>query len=164
VGALGPPGWGGIDSLGRARPPFLLHYLQHDAAASPPPSHRHPPPPPWRAALPAGSQFSDGFAGEMAFAGDMPMMGRPGSFAFVSRPYIWPPPWLICPAQQTRPDSVLLSYASLPAGTHTVTLKAVAATPGTFALPPVKAYATGGCTPGRQEVAACLGGRRWLHA
>ncbi|KIY93105.1 hypothetical protein MNEG_14857 [Monoraphidium neglectum] len=43
---------------------------------------------------------------------------------------IWPP-WPVCPAQETLPAV---------AGTHSIKFKAIAATPGTFVLPPVKAY------------------------
>jgi hypothetical protein len=53
---------------------------------------------------------------------------------------IWPP-WPVCPAQQTMPAVVTLRYDFLSAGAHTVRFKAVAATPGDFLLPPVKAYA-----------------------
>lgn len=52
----------------------------------------------------------------------------------------WWRPWPMCPAQETLPAMVKLSYAFMPAGTHTVQLKAIAATAGVFVLPPVKAY------------------------
>lgn len=74
----------------------------------------------------------------------MPVAIRGGKMSMsMSMPsrFYWPPPWLICPVQQTRPNTVLFSYSSLPAGSHTISFKAVAATSGKFALPPVKAYA-----------------------
>lgn len=53
----------------------------------------------------------------------------------------WYWPWPLCPVQQTRPQRVTFEWQRLLAGTHVVALRAVAATPGTFALPPAKAYA-----------------------
>ncbi|KXZ55787.1 hypothetical protein GPECTOR_2g1337 [Gonium pectorale] len=47
----------------------------------------------------------------------------------------------MCPSQETRPSRVTFSYAGLSAGTSTVTIRAVAATAGTFVLPPVRAFA-----------------------
>ncbi|EFJ40250.1 hypothetical protein VOLCADRAFT_99980 [Volvox carteri f. nagariensis] len=47
--------------------------------------------------------------------------------------------WPVCPAQETRPSLVTFSYAALRAGTTTATVKAVAATAGTFVVPPVRA-------------------------
>jgi hypothetical protein len=51
--------------------------------------------------------------------------------------------WWWCPQTQVAPAAVRVSYYNLPAGTATVSFKATAATPGTFTLPPVKAYAVG---------------------
>lgn len=48
--------------------------------------------------------------------------------------------WYWCPAVEVRPSNVTVRYSTLPAGTASVSFKAVAATMGTFALPPVKAY------------------------
>jgi hypothetical protein len=63
----------------------------------------------------------------------MPMLGgSSGSF--------WRPIWPICPVQTTAPDRVSFRFGYLRAGTHTMRFKAVAATSGTFVLPPVKAY------------------------
>ena len=55
---------------------------------------------------------------------------------------IWPPWWPACPAQETLPAAVVFRYARMRAGAHTIRFKAIAATPGTFVLPPVKAYAS----------------------
>lgn len=56
----------------------------------------------------------------------------------------WAPPriapWPVCPAQTTAPQAVTFRFSYLRAGTHTVRFKAVAATSGTFVLPPAKAY------------------------
>jgi len=52
---------------------------------------------------------------------------------------IWPP-WPVCPAQETMPAVVKFRYSFMGAGTHSIRFKAIAATPGTFILPPVKAY------------------------
>mmetsp|Transcript_14647 Transcript_14647/g.36469 ORF Transcript_14647/g.36469 Transcript_14647/m.36469 type:complete len:2268 (-) Transcript_14647:639-7442(-) len=49
--------------------------------------------------------------------------------------------WPVCPAQTTRPSSVVWRYERLMAGTHTLSVRAVAATEGVFALPPVTASA-----------------------
>ncbi|KAI8474281.1 MAG: hypothetical protein J3K34DRAFT_375003 [Monoraphidium minutum] len=46
-----------------------------------------------------------------------------------------------CPGLQVTKSLVRVDYYNLPAGTASVSFKAAAATPGTFALPPVKAYA-----------------------
>jgi hypothetical protein len=54
---------------------------------------------------------------------------------------IWPP-WPVCPAQETAPDVVTFTFSSMAAGTHTIRFQSVAATPGTFVLPPVKVYVT----------------------
>ncbi len=51
--------------------------------------------------------------------------------------------WPVCPAQETRPSVVTFSYLSLRAGTSSVTIRAVAATAGSFVLPPVRAWAEG---------------------
>lgn len=50
----------------------------------------------------------------------------------------WPP---VCPAQDTTPSAVRFYFPFMRAGTHTLKLRAVAATPGRFALPPTKAFA-----------------------
>lgn len=44
-------------------------------------------------------------------------------------------------SQETRPNVVTFSYLGLSAGTSSVTLRAVAATPGNFVFPPVRASA-----------------------
>ncbi len=49
--------------------------------------------------------------------------------------------WPACPAQATRPDVVTFRFARLPSGASSVQFTAVAATPGVWALPPVKASA-----------------------
>ncbi|KAI8474284.1 MAG: hypothetical protein J3K34DRAFT_456831 [Monoraphidium minutum] len=46
-----------------------------------------------------------------------------------------------CPRLQLTTSLVRIDYYTLPAGTASISFKAAAATPGTFALPPVKAYA-----------------------
>jgi len=51
--------------------------------------------------------------------------------------------WWWCPSVQVAPSVVKVSYGYFGAGTYSVSFKATAATPGTFALPPVKAYAVG---------------------
>ncbi len=61
------------------------------------------------------------------------------SSSFMRWPGIWPP-WPVCPAQETTPATVKFSYSFMAAGTHTVKFKAIAATPGSFVLPPVKAF------------------------
>jgi len=53
-------------------------------------------------------------------------------------PWWWP--WPPCPAQETRPTRVLFTFPRAPAGAYTVSVAAVAATPGDFLLPPAKAY------------------------
>ncbi|GMH44586.1 hypothetical protein BSKO_12538 [Bryopsis sp. KO-2023] len=45
-----------------------------------------------------------------------------------------------CPDQETEPSVVTFRYNSVNAGTQTVNFRAVAATAGTFTLPPVKAF------------------------
>ncbi|GMH44595.1 hypothetical protein BSKO_12547 [Bryopsis sp. KO-2023] len=45
-----------------------------------------------------------------------------------------------CPDQETEPSVVTFRYNSVNAGTHSVRIRAVAATAGTFTLPPVKAF------------------------
>ncbi len=50
-------------------------------------------------------------------------------------------PWWYCPAQVTRPSAVIFNYGFLSAGTHTIRMKAIAVTAGSFVLPPVTAYA-----------------------
>jgi hypothetical protein len=52
---------------------------------------------------------------------------------------IWPP-WPVCPAQETLPSVVTFRFSWLAAGTHSIRFRAIAATPGSFVLPPVKAY------------------------
>jgi hypothetical protein len=49
--------------------------------------------------------------------------------------------WFWCPKQETSSALVKFSFAYLSAGAVSVRFKAVAATPGQFVLPPVKAYA-----------------------
>ncbi|GIL54024.1 hypothetical protein Vafri_9574 [Volvox africanus] len=49
--------------------------------------------------------------------------------------------WPMCPSQETRPSLVTFSYMALRAGTSSVSLRAVAATPGSFVFPPVRASA-----------------------
>ncbi|KAF8068259.1 hypothetical protein HT031_001946 [Scenedesmus sp. PABB004] len=46
-----------------------------------------------------------------------------------------------CPAQSTARSAVTFTFTSLGAGTASLSFKAIAATPGVFVLPPVKAYA-----------------------
>ncbi|GIM02181.1 hypothetical protein Vretimale_7087 [Volvox reticuliferus] len=46
--------------------------------------------------------------------------------------------WPICPSRETRPSLVTFSYATLRSGTSYATIKAVAATAGTFVVPPVR--------------------------
>jgi hypothetical protein len=71
-------------------------------------------------------------------------VGGPGGFVAAGRGgggggfgsrAIWP----MCPLQTTAPDRVTFRFGYLRAGTHTMRFKAVAATSGTFVLPPVKA-------------------------
>ncbi|CAD7704742.1 unnamed protein product [Ostreobium quekettii] len=45
-----------------------------------------------------------------------------------------------CPDQETLPSAVTFRYDSLSAGTHVLRVRAVAATPGTFGLPPTAAF------------------------
>ncbi|PNW72413.1 hypothetical protein CHLRE_16g677205v5 [Chlamydomonas reinhardtii] len=59
------------------------------------------------------------------------------SWGYVYRWYYWFP---ICPAQETRPSVVTFNYLSLRAGTSSVVIKAVAATAGTFVVPPIRAW------------------------
>ncbi|EFJ39954.1 hypothetical protein VOLCADRAFT_100323 [Volvox carteri f. nagariensis] len=49
--------------------------------------------------------------------------------------------WPMCPSQETRPQLVTFSYLALRSGTSSVSVRAVAATPGTFIFPPVRAFA-----------------------
>jgi hypothetical protein len=49
--------------------------------------------------------------------------------------------WYWCPQQETSPAMVKFTFGYLSAGTVSLRFKAVAATPGKFVLPPVKAYA-----------------------
>jgi hypothetical protein len=49
--------------------------------------------------------------------------------------------WWWCPRQSTSPSLVKFTFSYLSAGTVTLKFKAVAATPGRFVLPPVKAFA-----------------------
>jgi hypothetical protein len=51
--------------------------------------------------------------------------------------------WWWCPDVQVRPSVVRIKYGYFGAGTYMVSFKATAATPGEFALPPVRAYAVG---------------------
>lgn len=88
---------------------------------------------PAMAARPAGRRL----AGAMMLADDMAI--RPGGFGGFWR--IWPP-WPVCPAQETAPDVVTFTFSFMAAGTHTIRFQSVAATPGTFVLPPVKVYVT----------------------
>lgn len=53
-------------------------------------------------------------------------------------PFWW---WPMCPSQSVLPAVVSWRYDSLMAGTHTLSVRAVAATEGTFVLPPIKASA-----------------------
>ncbi|GIL68720.1 hypothetical protein Vafri_21968 [Volvox africanus] len=46
--------------------------------------------------------------------------------------------WPFCPSRETRPSLVTFSYAALRSGTSYATIKAVAATAGTFVVPPVR--------------------------
>eukprot|EP00198_Chlamydomonas_reinhardtii_P005013 XP_001694349.1 predicted protein [Chlamydomonas reinhardtii] len=64
--------------------------------------------------------------------------GFGGGGGMRSRWWYW---WPVCPAQETTPALVTFSYASLRSGTSTVTIKAVAASAGTFVLPPIRAWA-----------------------
>ncbi|KAG2434214.1 hypothetical protein HXX76_007940 [Chlamydomonas incerta] len=59
------------------------------------------------------------------------------SWGYFYRWYFWFP---ICPAQETRPSVVTFNYLSLRAGTSSVVIKAVAATAGTFVVPPIRAW------------------------
>jgi hypothetical protein len=52
----------------------------------------------------------------------------------------WRPIWPICPLQTTAPERVVFRFSYMRAGTHTMRFTAVAATSGTFVLPPVKAF------------------------
>jgi hypothetical protein len=56
---------------------------------------------------------------------------------------VWSSYWRlpVCPAQETRPYVVTFSYLGLPAGTSSVTVTSVAATAGTFVVPPARAFA-----------------------
>ncbi|GBF96122.1 hypothetical protein Rsub_08870 [Raphidocelis subcapitata] len=49
--------------------------------------------------------------------------------------------WWLCPQTAVTPSAVTVRYGSLGAGATSFSFKAAAATPGTYALPPVKAYA-----------------------
>ncbi|EFJ40727.1 hypothetical protein VOLCADRAFT_99419 [Volvox carteri f. nagariensis] len=49
--------------------------------------------------------------------------------------------WPMCPSQETRPQLVTFFYLALRSGTSSVAVRAVAATPGTFIFPPVRAFA-----------------------
>lgn len=93
--------------------------------------------------LPLEDADSSSGAGRKRFVGMPTMLPGPGGFAggrdgagggFGGRA-IWP----MCPLQTTAPDRVTFRFAYLRAGTHTMRFKAVAATSGTFVLPPVKA-------------------------
>jgi hypothetical protein len=52
----------------------------------------------------------------------------------------WWMPWPVCPVQITTPATVAFKFDYFRAGTQTIRFKAVSATTGVFALPPVKAY------------------------
>lgn len=71
----------------------------------------------------------------------MPMvpMEEPGGGFGGGGGSFWRPIWPMCPLQTTAPDRVTFRFSYLRAGTHTMRFKAVAATSGTFVLPPVKA-------------------------
>lgn len=83
----------------------------------------------------------------IAESAPMVQLSRPGRMGISSsmpsspyRPIPWWRPWPVCPVQTTSPASVLFSFSYFRAGTQTLRFKAVAATSGTFTLPPVKAY------------------------
>lgn len=86
----------------------------------------------------SGSSSNSGFGPQRKGFGGVPMMlavpmnGPRASF--------WRPIWPICPVQTTAPDKVSFRFGYMRAGTHTMRFKAVAATSGTFVLPPVKAF------------------------
>jgi hypothetical protein len=99
---------------------------------------------------------SDGFGGGPMFIGGpkmavsqalMPapdMMAdsaprRGGRKLMSSMPFWWRP-WPVCPEQTTQPAVVTFTFSFMRAGTHTIRFQSIAATPGTFVLPPVKAY------------------------
>ncbi|KAG2489968.1 hypothetical protein HYH03_011597 [Edaphochlamys debaryana] len=48
--------------------------------------------------------------------------------------------WPVCPSRETKPHLVTFSYAALRSGTSSVSIKAVAATAGSFVVPPVRAW------------------------
>lgn len=68
------------------------------------------------------------------------MLPMPMDGGFSGRGGFWRPIWPICPQQTTFPDRVTFRFSYMRAGTHTMRFKAVAATSGTFVLPPVKAF------------------------
>ena len=65
--------------------------------------------------------------------------GRMGRRLMSSVPFWWRP-WPVCPEQTTQPAVVTFTFSFMRAGTHTIRFQSIAATPGTFVLPPVKAY------------------------
>ncbi|MEW5301344.1 MAG: hypothetical protein WDW36_004208 [Sanguina aurantia] len=67
-------------------------------------------------------------------------LGTASNLALPSTQWWWW--WPVCPAQVTTPSMVTFTFLQFSAGTSSVTVNAVAATPGTFVMPPVKAYAT----------------------
>lgn len=127
----------------------------------------------------SSSSFGGGFNGmasgfsksrAIGMAVSMTMDAGDGSNGFVGGGYggFWRPSWPVCPSQTTAPDRVTFRFGYMRAGTHTMRFQAVAATSGTFVLPPVKALvqqqpevmglspagsltvcskATGGCAP-----------------
>jgi hypothetical protein len=89
-----------------------------------------------------GSLTSDNVAsfGPKRFLSALPMpMDRDGAMGGRGGGF-WRPIWPVCPLQTTTPDRVLFRFSYMRAGTHTMRFKAVAATSGTFVLPPVKAF------------------------
>ncbi|KAF8063719.1 hypothetical protein HT031_003574 [Scenedesmus sp. PABB004] len=77
--------------------------------------------------------------------------GASGDFAGYAGPAWRWRPWPACPAVSTSPSVVTFTWAWFPAGTATVRFRAVAATSGTFVLPPAKASV-------RQQPEACPAG------
>jgi len=65
--------------------------------------------------------------------------GQMGRRLMSSVPFWWRP-WPVCPEQTTQPAVVTFTFSFMRAGTHTIRFQSIAATPGTFVLPPVKAY------------------------
>ncbi|GIM10108.1 hypothetical protein Vretimale_13886, partial [Volvox reticuliferus] len=88
--------------------------------------------------MPAGLEPLDPNLGSGSSGGSLYSCAA-GQLQDVSWTTFWPLP--ICPAQETRPSLVTFSYMALRAGTSSVSLRAVAATPGSFVFPPVRAAA-----------------------